>query len=263
MCQAEFPAVNKKRRYLCAALLTAIAVERVCAQTVVLDATASYTFSVAEVDRTSGAPSVVTPGLIDPTEAVRLTLAVSFTPNIGATANYTPAIPLPGTGVVVGWAQTFLRLVGTGSTDGEFAGFLAAEHFSLVSAYPEPGGLESFGAWSPGVFFNTPNINASNPIESIIAFTWIPASYTPRTVSFRTATPTGGNGPSQRIGLRIEPPGGATTTMFSWLLDGRISHADTGAINIVPAPASCALLAIACVPWRRRRTALIIEPRLS
>ncbi|MFN0133789.1 MAG: hypothetical protein ACKVW3_14820 [Phycisphaerales bacterium] len=225
------------------------------AQTAVFDATAIYSVSVREVDRITGAPSSATPGFIDPSEAVRLTFAVSFTPLVGAVATYTPPIPGPGTGTVVGWASSTLRLIGIGGTDGIFGSVVVAPGFVALTPFPEPGGLSTFGAWSPAIAFNTPGINATNPVDPLVELTWTPTNDTPRSISFRTATPVGLNQPAQRIGLYIEPPGGSPTTMSSWVLDGRTTHADTGPIVIVPAPAALPLvLAALALPRRRRAT---------
>ncbi|MFN0133788.1 MAG: hypothetical protein ACKVW3_14815 [Phycisphaerales bacterium] len=146
-----------------------------------------------------------------------------------------------------------MGLVGTGNTNGLFNNAVAAAGFNALALNPAPGGLLTFGAFSPAIFLNTPGVNANNPIDAFVAFTWTPTSYSPRVVSFRTITPEGLNQPAQRIGLYIEPPGGSPTTMGSWVLDGRTTQADTGPIVIVPAPAALPLVLAALALPRRRR----------
>jgi hypothetical protein len=219
----------------------------------VSEAAAEYSLTVREIDRVTGAPSAATPGVIDPTEAVRFGLNVSFTPPIGRIVSYSPANPPPGTGAVAGWAGTALQLVGQGGTDGTFTRTGLAPGFQPVVTIPKPGGLDYFGAFSPALVLNTGEpINQANPIVDFIGITWIPTDYTPRSVSFFTRDPS--EGLAHHIGLRITIPGGPQVYLSCFVPAGSITHGQSGPITIVPAPGSLIVIAAgsACAGRRRR-----------
>lgn len=207
----------------------------------VYSATGNYTIRYSEIDRVSGALSTTTPGVIDPSEAVRLTIDVGFTPQVGTTVTYSPAIPLPGVGEVTGWAGGVMLHYGTGSTTGSFGADAAAPGFMYTGAVPSLGGLP-FGAAAAS---SGPQ-NSSNPVEGFVSFTWWPASYMPRVVSFRLADIME---PAQFIMLQVVPPG-QQPTLLACYVNG-VTYGQTGPITIVPAPGSLALVAAA--GWRACR----------
>jgi len=235
--------------WLCWAALPTVA------QPLVPQVSAVYSLQVREVDRVTGALSPATPGVIDPSEAVRFGVSVSFSPIVGTVVNYVPANPPPGTGPIVGWGATALQLIGQGGTEGSFSSFVAAPNFQAVGAFPMPGGLDYFGAFSPGILLNSGVVNQVNPIDDLISFTWTPSDYSPRSVNFRTAAPQGGQGHHQ-IGVRVTYPGGVEGNLAGEVPPISISYA-VADIIIVPAPGVCVVAGggLAVISRRRRRPA--------
>ncbi|MBL9030211.1 MAG: hypothetical protein JNM80_00710 [Phycisphaerae bacterium] len=231
----------------------AISAQDASAQPFVLDASATYTLVASEVDRSTGLPSSASPGFIDPSESVRLTLQVSFAPGVGSTINY---FSPPGTGVVLGWGSTRLDLKGTGGTVGTFSPVVAAPLFTPIQGFANPDELLGFGARAnPYYLGQTSPINTSNPIDSLATLVWTPASYTPRTVSFNTHRLEAVTGVTNGIGLLVAPGQSDIVRML-----GPITFAGTGPIVIVPAPATLPLL-LAGLAFRRPRRGRATTPR--
>ncbi|MBL9030757.1 MAG: hypothetical protein JNM80_03505 [Phycisphaerae bacterium] len=107
-----------------------------------------------------------------------------------------------------------------------------------------------FGAYSQEAIVGLPPLNSSNPVNEFISFVWTPTDYAPRSVMFHTATP--GELP-YRIALLVQPQGGSPFVLPAYVTEGRVTHADTGPIVIVPAPAALSLLLAGLALRRRRR----------
>lgn len=201
-------------------------------------ASVTYTLSASEVDRVTHLPSSATPGMIDPSEAVRLTLSLQFSPPVGSTVAYVPASPPPGSGSVIGWANSLVDLLGNGDTIGTFTARVAAPGFDPTQGFANPGNIVGLGAASH--FFSTGQGQQStaNPIGDLLTFVWVPASQTPRTVSFITSTMPAVSGLDHGLGLLLTP----TQPFPVRVPGGSVVHIGTGPIVIVPVPATLPLL---------------------
>lgn len=241
------------RSHLCLtpAALGLLWCEAAWSQPVAISASATYSLVASEVDRNSHLPSSASPGVIDPNEAVRLTVGVQFTPPVGSTVAYVPASPPPGSGVVIGWATTLINLLGTGGTVGAFSARIATAGFDPTQGFGNPDGIVGFGAVSHYFATGQGQQSVANPITDLVTFVWTPAEYAPRTVSFATGNLPAVTGVDHGLGLLLAPGQPFPVRVPA----GSITHLGTGPIVIVPAPAAFPLLLAGLVPRRRRSEA--------
>ncbi|MBL9032239.1 MAG: hypothetical protein JNM80_11105 [Phycisphaerae bacterium] len=224
---------------------------------------ATYTMTWHEVLAGTNQPVGAPNGLIELGEGIRVVLKVAFSPPVGSTIAYTPPPP-PGVGTVAGLGSIFIDILATNASAGAWSNITrnaAANPGGIPGGYnwslggqgtPQPdGSLLAIGAGQ----FVLPGTTAvsHNPVENIWRGTWTPTTYTPRLVGFAPAA--AASGPTTHSSLLIQydvNPAGEPQYVAKFV-PGAFSG--TGNIQIVPAPASGAVLAaiMAAGAIRRRR----------
>lgn len=212
-------------------------------------ASVHFAWTWSEVLANTATPSTATPGVIDPTEGVRLTLHAEMVPGIGSpvTIQFPPSA---GTGTIYAFVGNATELLGSSGALGRFSllsvvpGFVTDPIGSVL-------GTNLIVHATNNVVLGQP-VNLSNPIDGLLSLTWTPESYEARTVSFtsRDALVAGdANGVYARYGTS---PSGSPLLGSARALG--VHGIGTGAIPIVPAPAGLILFAAAAFAGRRKRT---------
>jgi hypothetical protein len=239
--------MNAARR---GAWVGAVAMSVVCSGVFAQQARVQYTWEWSEVLANSATPSVATPGVIDPTEGVRLTLHALMTPDVGQSVTYVPPPIGPGTGTVYCWGGNDTILRGGPASEGVFSLPVAANGFLAESFLALSSTELLFGVVNDSILGSLPT-NTSNPVQGLISFTWTPAVYSPRTVSFSSEDPLGGGSANQMLVRYGTGPTGAPLLTAT----GAIANhgPGTGGIPIVPGPGAAVVLVMGLAGWRRRR----------
>lgn len=231
----------------------AIAVCGVCAAASGQQARVQYTWEWSEVFAGTAIPSPATPGVIDPTEGVRLTLNALMVPGVGQAVTYVPPPLGPGTGVVHSWGGNETVVQGSAGSEGLFELMSVAAGFSQIMLAPL--GATSVRVGVEALWGSGQPLNTSNPVQGLLSFTWTPQSYSPRTVSFGSVSPASSGFVDVMIVRYGTGPTGAP------LLTGTAAIANhgpgTGGIPIVPGPGGMSVLlagaAVLAGPRRRGR----------
>jgi hypothetical protein len=227
----------------------AIAVCGVCAAASAQNAQVQYAWEWSEVLAGTATPSSATPGVIDPTEGVRLTLHALMTPDVGQMVSYTMFGDGLGTAPVHSWGLSFTTLRGGIGTAGAFTLPQTASGFQNLNFDVLSPGVIRFDAISewlvpPG----TVPTNTSNPVQGLISFTWTPSDYSQRTVSFVSEDPITGGAPNQLLVLT------QSGSPLLWWAEAIPNHGPgTGGIPIVPGPGAAMVIGLGMMMGRRRR----------
>lgn len=230
---------------------------RLCAQE-----TMTYSFQWNDNGNLNGNDN----GILEPGEAARVWLAVSFTPSVGSTTTYNPPPP-PGVGIVAGLDSAEFDLIASANAGGSWV--LSGPGFNGVTGpnWGRRAGWVMGGAGDPGSpegslyhaatgTFLLPGSTASplNPVEEIWRGKWTPTSYAARTVSFMSQDPVvhGTLGYSYLAIQFGNEPGTGHPLYLPKRVETRFYTSIT--IPIVPTPGCAVLLApLAILASRRRR----------
>ncbi len=211
----------------------------------------SFDLTWTEADST-GHPVASPNGVLDPGESALFQIGVSFT-NQYTIGTWTPAMPPPGSGTIMGFATGFVDLNGTGNALGTWnvshaAGFGTAAAWDLVG--PNGWGTSANGGATllgvqMGQFPTSPDqIVTTNPIPEIWKGLWTPLSYDARDVSFSLATSIWASGPAGWVLFRAT----ASTSAAAGTV-----QSITGSTGIQTFPAPAGLLVLGAAGWGRRR----------
>jgi hypothetical protein len=218
------------------------------AQLPTLQGHVTFDWVTTEVLANSTTPSLLSPGLIEPGEALRMSLRAAFTPDVGSNVQWVVSPGFPAT--IAGFGGTGYRLLHQGDVAGAFTHFQAAEGF--VYSATSPPNLMIFVA-----VLSVPPTgpNSANPLEGVFSFTWTPSSYAPRAVSFsgEPLVTTTGIVNGLHIPRRPERPDLRHVGIAGTFPDFGGTYNPTPPILIVPAPASLAVLLAGTLVKRRRR----------
>ena len=149
-----------------------------------------YTVNFVEVLAGTNAPVPTPNGILEPGEAARLSVSVSFTPAVGTTVAYTPP-PSPGIGTMAGFGSMVVDLCVGPRNSPSPSGFGTWSFVQRAPgwAFGDPGNVffGSGGAYfsylQAGQFVPPPmTANPANPIPDIWLGVWTPASYSDRSV---------------------------------------------------------------------------------
>jgi hypothetical protein len=209
----------------------------------------THHWNLVEVHAGTNTPVPMPNGLVEPGEALRFELTVSFTPPVGTLVNWEPRPPAPGFGTVAGLRGVGINFVASGDATGIWSHFARPPGW-LGSTNPMPNGwIQPLQVWQLLGGGITPN--PANPVAQIWQGVWTPSSYEPRTIQWRRE-PTTSLHPYGDLAFEygIDPSTGhALYTMFA-----AASPQYSLPVTIVPAPASAlALAASAFLITRRRR----------
>ncbi|MFN0132375.1 MAG: hypothetical protein ACKVW3_07590 [Phycisphaerales bacterium] len=202
-------------------------------------------WQVVEVGVGTNTPVPVQNGLLEPGEAARFELNISFTPEVGSTIPYTPPPP-PGVATVAGFYFGDVDFAfGPGSVSGSWGLQGSAPGWNVGGAWiPDPFGSIAGGC---GQFpLNGATAIPDNPVRALRWLVWTPTTYEPRAQSWASSFHHG------RAALIVEyarDPNG--NPLYVGVLAG-VTGMDFGSIPIVPAPASAAALLLA-LPLASRR----------
>lgn len=213
----------------------------------------TYSWRFVEVVEGTNTPVASPNGMLQPGEAARLTLDVSFTPPVGSTVTYNPPPP-PGVGTVAGLSEVFFNLLGDTSAQGTWSFHQRAPGFSIGMQGTElPGGTGRENASAAQFVLPGQTANALNPIPALWSMVWTPASYSPRSVTWQSAP--GSSAPTTHSSLLIQY---GTTAQGEPQYVGKFVAGQFGsvAVPIVPAP-GVGVVALGGAAWltRRRRVA--------
>lgn len=208
-----------------------------------------YSWSYSEVIASTGDPSTQSPGVIEPGEAVRFAMRVSFSPPVGTQVQYFYGPP-PGVGTVTAWGFSWFDFLGSGGTDGSFVNVTPAPLLQIdaIVAYP------SWITLAVGQSNFAAPFNTDNPIEGLVVFTWIPLSYSPRTVEFHSR-----NATAKFTDLVLLRYGTSSSGEPLYLGAQTITNhttgpvPSTGPITVVPGPGTGILIVLACAGAARRK----------
>jgi hypothetical protein len=199
-------------------------------------------WSTQEIVAATGAPSSLSPGVIEPGEGVHINLDISFAPPVGTQFQWQGQ-----TATVLGWGYGLWQIIGDGATLGTFSRFALPAGIETLPALTsfvahDVGTIQVFQPpllWEPGT------INPSNPFPNLLSFDWVPSTYAPRTVAFHSE-----NG----ITAAVENALALHVDGQSLVMPGSIVaiHGSTGSIVIVPAPAAAPALLLASFLRRKR-----------
>ncbi len=212
----------------------------------------TYTLTWAEVMAGTTKPVAMPNGRIDPGEGVRIAIRVEITPAVGSTASY-PMPPPPGTGIIAGFGSMLIDLLGTDLMGGSWSN-LATTAFGQGWPPPNPGFPQPNGdvLECRGGQFVLPggSANSTNPIENFWRGTWTPLAYSARD-AFITAAPASIAGMHHTsILIQYGASSPSNPQYIGKFVPGVFNG--TGAIPIVPGPASWVLLAGGCAFLGRR-----------
>jgi hypothetical protein len=146
----------------------------------------THTLRWIEVDPATNTPVPNPNGILEPGEAARITLDISFTPQVGSPHAY--GSPPTNIGVLRGIRGDIFDLIGSGGTHGTWIdraphpifnvhenGIQINQSLAFITI-----GQTGTGAWLP---------DPMNPIAAAWQGVWIPNSHTPRMTSFQTLGP--------------------------------------------------------------------------
>lgn len=209
----------------------------------------SHSLSWVEVYAGTDDPVSVPDGILQPGEAARLSVTLSFTP-VGTPVVY-QSPPPGGVAPVAGLEGTVFDIAANNALGGTW---------SFVGVSPGfEGGLISVGASGSArqcMVGQTPASGAfpipDNPLQNVWHAVWNPPSYSERQVAFQAQAPNGGGSPSNLwVYVGLNPNG---IPVFA---SANASASYSGVqISVVPSPASMASLlccAVAVMTTRRRR----------
>lgn len=233
----------------CGLFACAIAVGAACASVFAQQARVQYTWTWSEVLANTATPSNSTPGVIDPTEGVRLTLHALMTPDVGQTVTYTPP-PGSGSGTVHSWGGNETVIMGGLGAEGTYEFLSAALGFAPMSltqltALTANVGVES--NWSLG----QQPLSTANPVQGLLSVTWTPSVYSSRVVSFTSYSPSvSGFADGMLVQYGTGPTGSPLLTATRAIPDHGLG---TGGIPIVPGPGGAAVIGLGMMMGRRGR----------
>jgi hypothetical protein len=237
--------MRMRQTCLVSLLLPCVLASGVCAA----DPVVTLTWSFTEVYAGTNTPVASPNGVIEPGEAARIELTVSFSPAVGTLVQLTWT-----EGTVAGLAHTGCDLVGTNMAEGSWG------HISRLGAwvfgpggFPTPDGaaVESISVGQfplPGT-----TANPQNPVEAIWSGVWTPDVYVPRTTIFAsmmTSPPPFVSVSSLYLQIGTDPGGYPIYTTT-----GSITQTVFGSVNIsvVPSPGMGVLAVGAAMMSRRKR----------
>jgi hypothetical protein len=215
-------------------------------------------WNLVEVHAGTNTPVATQNGLLEPGEAMRFELTVSFTPAVGTNVNWQPWPPAPGSGTVAGLYTLNFDFLADGNPPGTWSNFAIAPGWAGGTSTGLPQ-----GAISPfiGQVITSGTIaNPANPIERIWQGIWTPQSYEPRTLQWRRQSPVA------QIpfgGLIFQYGTDPTTGAPLYTSFGAWTPAYLLPVTIIPAPATGIVLAAGSfIMFRRRRAkAQEVAPR--
>ncbi|MFN0134390.1 MAG: hypothetical protein ACKVW3_17895 [Phycisphaerales bacterium] len=234
----------KQRRHILTSILAAVgAASSAFAQ----GELAIHTWSFLEVAVGTNSPVPAPNGMLEPGEAARLTLNVSFTPAVGSTATYTPP-PGTGVGTVAGLGGVFFDIVGDATAQGTWSFHQRSSAFSLGDPGDElPGGTGCTNAGAQQFLLPGQTANSANPALAIWRIVWTPTSYSTRNVTWQ-GRPTI-SAPSNHSFLLLQV--GPTPDYVGKYVPGQFGSV---VVPIVPAPGvGAVVLGGALAATRRRR----------
>jgi hypothetical protein len=200
-----------------------------------------------EVNALTNAPVANPNGILEPGEAARLIVSVSFTPPVGSVVQ--DPITLPGGATVRGFHSTIFGINPTNieeagswygfSSPAPFTNHYTTQHYPFIfgSVVQESQG----GAWVP---------DPLNPIAGIWEAVWRPDSYEQREVEIRLESLA--HTQSTIWGQTGVDPQTGHPTWTTIPLQRRVAGASVN-IPIIPAPGTLAIAAACIVVLRRRR----------
>jgi hypothetical protein len=214
-----------------------------------------YTLSFIEVLASTNAPVPNPNGVLEPGEAARIAISVSFTPPVGTTVTY-PTPPPPGYGTMAGFGSMFLDMcVGPRESPSPSGmGTWSSLQRAAPWAIGNPGTTLSGGALvtdlQAGQFVVPSSIaNPQNPIANIWLGVWTPASYAPRALDWQLYPAIAAGAFANSILIRYDDGTGPPYALYvSKYIPGTYGSTT---IPIVPAPAS--LLAVSALFLQQRR----------
>jgi hypothetical protein len=226
-----------------AALAALAATAHVTAQELV-----TFHWSFTEVVANSTTPAtgpLAGNGLIDPGEAARIALMISFSPPSGSPATYTPP-PGTGQGTIGGLASIFFDLTGGAGAEGAWGPITRPGAWAVGSAgtITSSGIVDAMAGQFPlGLG------NPSNYISNIWRVVWTPGEYTPRSAPFTASksSSTLGTGAA----LYIEYGGDPEDPVYV----SKAVAADFGSLQIpvVPSPTTLVIVSAGLLAAARRR----------
>jgi hypothetical protein len=204
-----------------------------------------------EVHAGTNTPVANPNGLLEPGEALRFELTLSFDPPVGSPASWTPP-PGSGSGIIAGLGYAQFHFQPLGDAAGTWSHLHRAASWTIgVAPEPQPAGDVNHIALgqvpAPG---SLPD--PANPIQSIFHGVWQPTSYTARTVNWRANSAVTGGGYGLLYAQYIDPATNqpalvglnATTPLY---------HLP---VHIIPSPATGLAILLASPLLCRRRRAL-------
>jgi hypothetical protein len=212
-----------------------------------------------EVHAGTNTPVAAPNGLLEPGEAMRMELTVSFTPVVGTPVNWSGSPP-PGSGTIAGLHTIFFDLLSNGDTTGAWSHRTPPPGWIGSNGQPQPDGTLTNIQIGQIPILTTPIIS-SNPVERIWEGVWTPSSYEPRTIHWRRELPITSHPHFGTFFCQYgtDPTTGAAlyATVYghtpAYLLP----------ITIIPAPGGALTIAIGGVVLARRRRCAISQPRIS
>jgi hypothetical protein len=206
----------------------------------------TLTWSFTEVYAGTNTPVANPNGIIEPGEAARIELNVSYIPVAGTAFQATG-----GPATISGFGSVMTDLLGSNMAQGTWSSIQARPGWLLgPPGWPSPDG-SAVSYITAGQFAGagTPAPDPLNPIPALWSAVWMPAVYSARTTIFASAAP-------------VPPPtSGFISTLF-YQIDGTSHYLQINAhtihgsvqIPIVPAPGAGVVLGVAAAAvWRRRR----------
>lgn len=202
-----------------------------------------HTLRWTEVQAGNAAPVASPNGMIEPGEAMMLSLSISFTPAIG-----TPVAFGGGTAPLAGYRASAFDLRAVSTLGGEWSHFNTSPgfQFDLFGVPPLPDASLRLGVlqtWHPQPWTPDP----SNPIEDVWQAVWTPPTYTQRTVRFLMADIPAIPGP---------PPPTSNMYVFdgaNYVMTPATAILDSVEFPVVPAPGAVSLVAGGALFAGRRR----------
>jgi hypothetical protein len=206
------------------------------------DPVVTTVWSFTEVYAGTNTPVANPNGILEPGEAARIELTISFSPPVGTAL---------AQGSVAGFQSLRCDLIGFGDAGGAWSHFERPPLWALGHAgFPDPGGeaVREIGVgqfpWPPGTL-----VDPQNPIPMIWSAVWVPDSYLPREVVFNST-------------ITSPPPTVSSSALF--VLTGAVPEPQysvvaaytvfgTVHIPIIPAPGSVIILGIGAAAALRRR----------
>ncbi len=205
---------------------------------------ADITLSWNEVVSGTAIPVPSPNGILEPGEAVRFSISISFTP----VGTLLPYFPPPGfMAPVAGFQRTGFGISPTTFSGGSWDAFGVTPGFSgsLGSSLPD-GSLAFCSVWQPNPPVGSSPI-ATNPLINVWGANWTPSGYSPGQVAFSPSV-VSGDYPHLFLNIGSDPGG---NPQFGTVVVSS-TFGPTVQVPIAPSPGSC-FVVLSVLPWWARR----------